>query len=111
LDIPGGRIYLREEEWHVRSNSILVVYGVAIYLIVVNIVAVVLYGIDKHKAKAGQWRISEKTLIGVAVIGGSIGAFAGMHLFHHKTKHWYFRFGLPLLLIVQIAAVIVYLIR
>ena len=75
-----------------------------IYLAVVNVVAFALYGIDKYKAKAGAWRIPEKTLLGVAVLGGSVGAMAGMKYFHHKTKHWYFRYGLPAIFLLQAAA-------
>ena len=76
-----------------------------IYLVVVNVLAFALYGIDKYKAKAGAWRIPEKTLLGIAVLGGSVGAIAGMKTFHHKTKHWYFRYGLPALLAIQLTAV------
>ena len=72
-----------------------------LYLIVINLVAFVLYGIDKKRARDGTWRISEKTLIGIAVVGGSIGAIAGMYTFRHKTRHWYFRYGLPMILLVQ----------
>ena len=78
-----------------------------IYLAAVNITAFILYGADKKKAQRGQWRIPEKTLLGVAVIGGSAGAILGMFLFRHKTKHWYFRYGLPAILIVQLALVYV----
>lgn len=76
-----------------------------IYLVVVNVLAFALYGIDKYKAKAGAWRIPEKTLLGIAALGGSVGAIAGMKTFHHKTKHWYFRYGLPALLAIQLTAV------
>ena len=79
-----------------------------IYLAAVNITAFILYGADKKKAKRGQWRIPEKTLLGVAVIGGSAGAILGMFLFRHKTKHWYFRYGLPAILIVQLALAYVF---
>ena len=72
-----------------------------IYSVVVNLVAFALYGIDKKRARRGAWRISERTLLGIAVIGGSIGAILGMLLFHHKTRHWYFRYGLPVILLVQ----------
>ena len=78
-----------------------------IYLAAVNITAFILYGADKKKAKRGQWRIPEKTLLGIAAIGGSDGAILGMFLFRHKTKHWYFRYGLPAILIVQLALVYV----
>ena len=74
-----------------------------IWLAVINLAAFCLYGIDKKRAKKGQWRISEKTLLLSAVFGGSIGAILGMHIFRHKTKHWYFRYGLPAILILQIA--------
>ena len=76
------------------------------YLIVINILAFILYGIDKKRAREHAWRISERMLIGIALIGGSVGAIAGMLLFRHKTRHWYFRYGLPLILIVQVAAAV-----
>ena len=77
------------------------------YLIVINVIAFLLYGIDKEKARKGRWRISEKELILVAVIGGSVGAFFGMHFFHHKTRHWYFRYGIPAIVILQVILVTV----
>ena len=73
-----------------------------IYLAVVNVIAFVLYGLDKYKAKTGAWRIPEKTLLGIAVIGGSVGALAGMNFFRHKTRHWYFKYGLPAILAVHL---------
>ena len=67
-------------------------------------------GIDKHKAKKKQWRISEKTLFLSAVLGGSVGALYGMHLFRHKTKHKSFVFGMPAILVVQmLLAIIVFM--
>ena len=72
------------------------------YLIVINIVTFLVYGIDKWKAKQGSWRISEATLLMLAVIGGSIGALFGMKIWHHKTMHKKFKYGLPLILIIQI---------
>ena len=73
------------------------------YLLAVNIVTFLLYGIDKYKAKKGRWRISEATLLLIAVIGGSIGAWAGMRLWHHKTKHKKFKYGIPIIIILQVA--------
>ena len=67
------------------------------YLFAINIVSFFLYGIDKYKAKKGQWRISEATLLTMAAIGGSIGAWAGMRLWHHKTMHKKFNYGIPLI--------------
>ena len=69
------------------------------YLLAVNIATFFLYGIDKYKARKGQWRISEATLLLMAVIGGSIGAWAGMRLWHHKTKHKKFKYGIPVIII------------
>ena len=76
------------------------------YLAAVNLVTFLVYGIDKLRAKRGAWRISEKTLFLLPILGGSVGAIAGMKVFHHKTKHWYFKYGLPLILILQIALVV-----
>ena len=75
------------------------------YLIVINIVTFVVYGIDKLKAKQGSWRISEATLLIFAVIGGSIGALLGMKVWRHKTQHKKFKYGLPLILLAQIALI------
>ena len=72
------------------------------YLIVINVVTFLVYGFDKWKAKQGSWRISEATLLILAVIGGSIGALLGMKIWHHKTMHKKFKYGLPLILIIQI---------
>lgn len=73
------------------------------YLIVVNLIAFALMGIDKGKAKRGAWRISEKALFLSAILGGSVGAILGMWFFRHKTKHWYFVIGMPLILLLQVA--------
>ena len=75
------------------------------YLTAINVVTFCLYGIDKWKAKRGSWRISEATLLGLAVIGGSIGAWLGMKIWHHKTMHKKFKYGLPLILLAQIALI------
>ena len=76
----------------------------ALYLAIVNLVAFILMGVDKRRAKKDRWRISEGTLFLFPVLGGSLGGILGMKLFHHKTKHWYFRFGFPALLLIQLAA-------
>ena len=73
------------------------------YLLAINIATFFLYGIDKYKAKKGRWRISEATLLMMAVIGGSIGAWAGMRLWHHKTMHKKFKYGIPIIIILQVA--------
>ena len=73
------------------------------YLLAINIATFFLYGIDKYKAKKGRWRISEATLLLMAVVGGSIGAWTGMRLWHHKTMHKKFKYGIPIIIILQVA--------
>jgi uncharacterized membrane protein YsdA (DUF1294 family) len=75
------------------------------YLIFINVVTFLVYGIDKWKAKQGSWRISEATLLILAVFGGSIGALLGMKVWHHKTMHKKFKYGLPGILIIQIVLI------
>lgn len=72
------------------------------YIAASNIIAFLAYGIDKQRARRHQWRIPEEALLGLAVIGGSVGALLGMRFFHHKTKKAKFVIGVPLILIVQI---------
>ena len=74
-----------------------------IYLLAVNAVTFIAYGIDKYKAKHAKWRISEATLLLLAVIGGSIGAWCGMKVWHHKTMHKKFKYGVPVILLLQVA--------
>lgn len=74
-------------------------------LICINVLTFLVYGIDKWKAKQGRWRISEGTLLILAITGGSIGALLGMKVWHHKTKHKKFKYGLPLILLAQIALI------
>lgn len=70
-----------------------------IYFLIINIVTFLIYGVDKWKAKHNAWRISERTLLLTALLGGSIGALVGMYVFHHKTKHAVFRILIPLFVI------------
>jgi len=79
-----------------RAEVILIIYIVAI-----NIVGFFIMGIDKQKARKRAFRIPEATLFMIALVGGSIGTTLGMHLFHHKTRHWYFLYGMPLIIILQ----------
>lgn len=79
---------------------------IMIYLIVVNCVTFFVYGADKKKAEQGKWRVPELILIGLAVIGGSLGAYAGMKVFHHKTRKYVFVGLVPVLLVAHTAAVI-----
>ena len=80
-----------------------------IYFILINVVTFFLFGFDKWKAKKGRWRISEATLLIFAVIGGSVGAWLGMKTWHHKTMHKKFKYGIPLILLVQIALLYLFL--
>ena len=75
------------------------------YLIVINILTFAVYGIDKWKAKQDGWCISEATLLILAAIGGSIGALLGMKIWRHKTMHKKFKYGLPMILLAQIALI------
>lgn len=73
------------------------------YLAAVNVVTFTVYGIDKSKARRGAWRIPEKRLFLLPLLGGSVGALLGMKVFRHKTKHWYFVWGVPAILLAQAA--------
>jgi uncharacterized membrane protein YsdA (DUF1294 family) len=74
------------------------------YLIAINIVTLMAYIIDKIKAKRHAWRIPEATLLGLAIIGGSIGALIGIFIIRHKSRHIKFKFGVPIILVLQIVA-------
>ncbi|MBQ6353259.1 MAG: DUF1294 domain-containing protein [Mogibacterium sp.] len=78
-----------------------------LYLAAINLVAFAAFGIDKRRARIGAWRIPEKTLLLLAVLGGSVGAWLGMTTFHHKTRKPLFSVGVPVILLLQIAAVLV----
>ena len=82
----------------------------AIYLVVMNVLGVAVMWSDKRRARLHRWRIPEKVLFGVSLLGGSAGTWAGMYLFRHKTKHWYFVVGMPLILVCQ-AALAIYLVH
>ena len=74
-----------------------------VWLAVINLLTFIVYGVDKRRARKGKWRVPEKTLFLLPLLGGSIGALLGMRVFHHKTKHWYFVWGIPAILLAQIA--------
>ena len=80
--------------------------SVLYYLAVINTITFMVYGIDKLKAKKSEWRIPEATLLLLAVIGGSIGAWCGVKVWHHKTMHKKFRYGIPLIMTIQIVIII-----
>ena len=74
-----------------------------VYLVIINIVSFALMGIDKHRARKGEWRISEAALFTSALLFGGLGSTIGMWHFRHKTRHWYFVVGMPLILIIEAA--------
>ncbi len=78
---------------------------IIIYVVLVNIIGFAIMGIDKRKARRNAFRIPEATLFSVAIIGGSLGSTLGMFIFKHKTRHWYFKFGLPVILLLQVVFV------
>ena len=83
----------------------------ALYLAAVNLAAFALMGADKRRARRGRWRISEKALFLPALFGGALGGLLGMRLFRHKTRHWYFRWGLPTMLLLQAVGAVYLLAR
>lgn len=84
--------------------------GISIYLIFMNLVGLCMMGVDKARAKKRAWRIPERRLFLCSLLGGSLGTWAGMYLFRHKTRHWYFVIGMPLIFFLQ-TATIFYLIK
>ena len=87
------------------SNSF-ILHIVILYLVAINVVTFLLYGIDKFKAQRSRWRIPEAVLLGLAVVGGSVGAWLGMMVWRHKTQHKKFKYGIPLILALQIALLV-----
>ena len=77
-----------------------------LWVLALSLADFALMGVDKRRAKRGAWRVKERTFFLLALLGGSPGALLGMWTFRHKTRHWYFKFGLPAILIVQIVLVI-----
>ena len=72
------------------------------YFIFINVFTFIAFGVDKWRARHNRWRISEATLFLLAILGGSIGALLGMHVWHHKTKHLHFIIGIPLIMLLQV---------
>lgn len=82
-----------------------------VYLFLMNLIGFLSMLIDKRRARKNGWRIRERTLFLLAILGGSIGSLSGMYVFRHKTRHWYFVLGMPLILILQTALTIFILIH
>ena len=81
-------------------------YIIIAYFVLMNMAGLFVMLSDKKRAEKHRWRIPEKTLFLVSILGGSIGTWAGMYLFRHKTKHWYFVIGMPAILIIQVAVIV-----
>ena len=90
----------------IELNNIFTIKNLIIYLIIINIIAFLAMLVDKKKAEKNRWRIKESTLLILALIGGSIGAIAGMYVFHHKTQKPRFYIGIPIIIILQILLII-----
>lgn len=93
------------------ANAIFTTRNIVIYLLIINILTFLIMWWDKHEAKLGDWRVSEKALFLFAILGGSIGGIVGMYTFRHKTKKWYFKFGFPTILVFQIVILVYFLLK
>ena len=87
-------------------NSIFTTQNILIYILIVNVITFFIMWFDKHEAKIGDWRVPEKTLFLLVLLGGGIGGIAGMYAFRHKTRKWYFKIGFPAILIIQVIVII-----
>ena len=79
------------------------------YLLALNVLTFIVYGVDKWKAQRGRWRVPEASLLGLAALGGSVGAWLAMQLFRHKTQKKKFRYGVPALFVLQVAVVVLFI--
>ncbi len=77
---------------------------IGVYLLIINIISFLIFGWDKVQARRKRWRVAERTLFLSVILGGGLGGVAGMKVWRHKTKKWYFKFGVPRLMILQVAA-------
>ena len=87
-------------------NSIFTTQNILIYILIINVITFFIMWFDKHEAKIGDWRVPERTLFLLVLLGGGIGGIAGMYVFRHKTRKWYFKIGFPAILIIQIVFII-----
>lgn len=98
-------------DYNLLFQAIFTPTNIIIYLIVINLLTFLIMWWDKHEAKLGDWRVSEKFLFLLVLLGGGIGGIVGMYVFRHKTKKWYFKFGFPIILIVEIIIALYFLLR
>lgn len=93
-----------------QLNQIFTLKNILIYIVIINVLSFLAMFIDKRRSKRGEWRIKEKTLFTLVLLGGGIGGIAGMYTFRHKTKKMYFTIGFPVILIAEIVLIIYYFI-
>lgn len=98
-------------DYNLLFQAIFTPTNIIIYLIVINLLTFLIMWWDKHEAKLGDWRVSEKFLFLLVLLGGGIGGIVGMYVFKHKTKKWYFKFGFPIILIIEIIIALYFLLR
>lgn len=98
-------------DYNLLFQAIFTPTNIIIYLIVINLLTFLIMWWDKHEAKLGDWRVSEKFLFLLVLLGGGIGGIVGMYVFRHKTKKWYFKFGFPIILIIEIIFALYFLLR
>lgn len=98
-------------DFNLLAEAIFTPKNIAIYLLVVNLLTFLIMWWDKHEAKLGDWRVSEQFLFILVLLGGGIGGIAGMYTFRHKTKKWYFKFGFPAILIIEIFIFLYYFLK
>ncbi len=98
-------------DFNLLAEAIFSVKNITIYLLVINLLTFLIMWWDKHEAKLGDWRVSESFLFLLVLLGGGIGGIAGMYTFRHKTKKWYFKYGFPTILIIEIFIFVYYLFK
>lgn len=91
-------------------EAIFTTSNIIIYIVVINILTFFIMWWDKHEAKLGDWRVSENFLFVLVILGGGIGGIAGMYIFRHKTQKWYFKYGFPAILLIEIFILLYFLI-
>ncbi|MGE5473775.1 MAG: DUF1294 domain-containing protein [Ignavibacteriales bacterium] len=94
---------------HHSINQVDIIRNIAIYIFFINIFGFISMWHDKRMAQTGNWRVQERTLFIIAILGGSIGSLIGMYKFRHKTKHFSFKYGIPFIILLQIFCIIVYI--
>ena len=98
-------------DYNLLFQAIFTPRNIIIYLIVINILTFFIMWWDKHEAKLGDWRVSEKFLFLLVLLGGGVGGIVGMYTFRHKTQKWYFKYGFPAILIIEIIVFLYFLIK